>query len=524
MDSAPTPHTRTSTNTRRPRRRWRRRKNRDPKPPTPAPNNPFAEVLLEKLADSEGEDCEVQVYEERHNSRGERVRLRVGTRTDFDFPKEDSHRAALVLYRQFDSHQKLQLTRLTIKSSHIKKALREVIGTYPNIGLNTSTDIDILAPPACLFHYRNELEEYATKSQDSSVKDHLKLCLDYLKTDLRRELSVYQATMVASDQPGIEYRYLWMAFKPNTLIYRRIDNIEVVSRLSSLELGEPYIPGSTHIVHLEIENINFDGEDFGLIQDTIFIEMYDGSKPLTELEAFPLQYHPEQERIRRDLLRRGKKFISLCGTHHRFYDGPARFYNRNEKSNYHVSVFSTPSTYSQLIVQVQHRIMIDPKEFDNNTSVYVPELDELLAPSKIGTPAGVNFSDDEFIICGHEIPGLSLVWRRWAHFRVEHIHEVQFDDDAFDQLVLSEDKKKLIKSLVEQQGGDDEGFDDIVKGKGKGLVFLLHGPAGVGKTLTAGKYRALIQYDVVLTALQKVLLIIQSDRFLPSAQDSSSVL
>ncbi|KAL9625862.1 MAG: hypothetical protein Q9160_000182 [Pyrenula sp. 1 TL-2023] len=28
-------------------------------------------------------------------------------------------------------------------------------------------------------------------------------------------------------------------------------------------------------------------------------------------------------------------------------------------------------------------------------------------------------------------------------------------------------------------------FDDIIKGKGKGLVFLLHGPPGLGKTLTA---------------------------------------
>ncbi|CAJ2500031.1 Uu.00g028840.m01.CDS01 [Anthostomella pinea] len=30
-----------------------------------------------------------------------------------------------------------------------------------------------------------------------------------------------------------------------------------------------------------------------------------------------------------------------------------------------------------------------------------------------------------------------------------------------------------------------EGFDDIVKGKGQGLVCVLHGPPGVGKTLTA---------------------------------------
>lgn len=30
-------------------------------------------------------------------------------------------------------------------------------------------------------------------------------------------------------------------------------------------------------------------------------------------------------------------------------------------------------------------------------------------------------------------------------------------------------------------------YDGLVKGKGKGLTFLLHGPPGVGKTFTAGK-------------------------------------
>lgn len=29
-------------------------------------------------------------------------------------------------------------------------------------------------------------------------------------------------------------------------------------------------------------------------------------------------------------------------------------------------------------------------------------------------------------------------------------------------------------------------FDDLIKGKGKGMIFLLHGEPGVGKTLTAG--------------------------------------
>lgn len=42
-----------------------------------------------------------------------------------------------------------------------------------------------------------------------------------------------------------------------------------------------------------------------------------------------------------------------------------------------------------------------------------------------------------------------------------------------------------MQALVATHTQQKLGFDDIVKGKGKGLILVLHGPPGVGKTLTA---------------------------------------
>ena len=83
------------------------------------------------------------------------------------------------------------------------------------------------------------------------------------------------------------------------------------------------------------------------------------------------------------------------------------------------------------------------------------------------------------------MPGYSLAWKSWAAFHVNYIKEVDYNIDAFRNLVFAEDKQ-LIRSLVEQQEINDGGFDDYIKGKGKVLIFLLHGPPGVGKTFTAG--------------------------------------
>jgi AAA+ superfamily predicted ATPase len=57
--------------------------------------------------------------------------------------------------------------------------------------------------------------------------------------------------------------------------------------------------------------------------------------------------------------------------------------------------------------------------------------------------------------------------------------------DAFSKLVMDTRKRNLIHSLVKSHRNGAETFDDVVSGKGKGLVGLLSGNPGVGKTLTA---------------------------------------
>lgn len=60
------------------------------------------------------------------------------------------------------------------------------------------------------------------------------------------------------------------------------------------------------------------------------------------------------------------------------------------------------------------------------------------------------------------------------------------DDVWRNDLILGEDKKHIIRTLVENHANTAERrMPDIVEGKGKGLVILLHGPPGVGKSLTA---------------------------------------
>ena len=99
----------------------------------------------------------------------------------------------------------------------------------------------------------------------------------------------------------------------------------------------------------------------------------------------------------------------------------------------------------------------------------------------------LKMTDDELSICCHEIPCYSFKDSRWGYFPVDDIRAAAFNSQSFSSLILPASYKKQILSLVSIHGDARLKFDDLIHGKGKGMVFLLHGAPGLGKTLTAGK-------------------------------------
>jgi SpoVK/Ycf46/Vps4 family AAA+-type ATPase len=83
------------------------------------------------------------------------------------------------------------------------------------------------------------------------------------------------------------------------------------------------------------------------------------------------------------------------------------------------------------------------------------------------------------------VRGYAMKTKRWLIFFIPKIIPVTFNDKAFSSLVLPEEQKELILAFAESQVKHKDSFDDIIAGKGRGMIFMLSGPPGVGKTLTA---------------------------------------
>ena len=72
-----------------------------------------------------------------------------------------------------------------------------------------------------------------------------------------------------------------------------------------------------------------------------------------------------------------------------------------------------------------------------------------------------------------------------VYFYVDDISPVVWNDEAYGHLVYQEEQKDLVLTFVDNHQRLKGGVDDVIMGKGQGLILLLSGPPGTGKTLTA---------------------------------------
>lgn len=77
-----------------------------------------------------------------------------------------------------------------------------------------------------------------------------------------------------------------------------------------------------------------------------------------------------------------------------------------------------------------------------------------------------------------------LTYHNSEDLNVDLIQEVSWNKDAFNHLVADPETKELVQALVSNKVAAERGTD-LMQNKGNGLIMLLHGGPGTGKTFTA---------------------------------------
>lgn len=112
-------------------------------------------------------------------------------------------------------------------------------------------------------------------------------------------------------------------------------------------------------------------------------------------------------------------------------------------------------------------------------------------------PYHEHLSSEALMLLPPRVYGFSLLDRKWYAFDLSKVDDIKDTSQGFEQLVLPPEHKKIMQALVQHhtigpgsgiKGAEGKGQDfsmDIIRGKGRGLIILLHGVPGVGKTSTA---------------------------------------
>ena len=212
----------------------------------------------------------------------------------------------------------------------------------------------------------------------------------------------------------ITYDLLWALFQPNDITYTRCFGTQK-PRCFKFNFGaEKTTRGGTKYWNIEGRYLDFDGEEFGEVEIELHIAKFQGAKKINLLDAFPLQYHPDSDEIRTELLECGRKFVSLKGTHHRHCRGIAFVMEDGAP----VKVF------------IDSRIMIDAKFFKKMNPNYSrptviecfdvwgfaddPAFVKIVPPATSDSIKRTYLSHDDLLICCPTVPGFSLEDKLWG--------------------------------------------------------------------------------------------------------------
>ncbi|KAI0593411.1 hypothetical protein F4775DRAFT_578016 [Biscogniauxia sp. FL1348] len=414
---------------------------------------------------------------------------------------------------------------------------------------------------------------------------HFREFMNFVQKYLEQPLSIYKSVQAGSCTK-LSFENLWMLFNTNETIYcpgKRVrqELAQKVSRkITKIYTGNTYWPQAFRVVECKgglgigpihrsqfhdylpmsqsrqdtIQDqsyegiresfselvvycftVRFNAQKYGPSTDFFIFKPFDGEIEITDLEAYPIRFHPQKDSIVQRLLDRGRKFIDISTVSHMSYDGLTVGDTKEEISSsvmvdtklaFQENVRQPPNLNSALfrggsvipLNQTLEVAVVEPCEHQfpcyswscmydayaavrgpaNLTAFLKRNLDEYEPKEKDPKLTREEMkkhleAKNLLILLPGGVPAYALRNRKWFDADVELLEPV-VHDAGWNDLVLPSGHKEIIRAMVENHAvGTSASKDglglraevDLVRGKGKGCIILIHGAPGVGKTSTA---------------------------------------
>ncbi|EFY96203.2 ATPase (AAA) domain protein [Metarhizium robertsii] len=403
--------------------------------------------------------------------------------------------------------------KLRIYSPAIINALQSVVQYYPAQEL-AGEAIVVQWPYAVLVHHYDELSDFrdacATKDprkvciRERNTREHLTLLLHFLDEHVMTDV---RAERERNKRGFYTWEHAWVHLKPGATFLQRFRTESdwtpyVVHSISGGVFDNPPKDWTCSVWKLV-----YDGKYLGRHMGQNDIVKFDGELDFTKCDKRLVEVDALEESARLDQvvaqqIEYGKKYWKLLKKQCKYYKGKSRDFPFNEIDGLVMTDPKSHYTHSQ-----PPRLMDDTDCRNWVTDCVCATCRERKADSSekqitslFGDYNYIDVEDEDeltahqYLVCNFEMHAYVFSTRKWERLHVDNFFEPKFEENMFDNLVMEEQRKRILKGLSKsfaRRNKNDEIVPmdlweaDFVKGKGGGLIFLLHGKPGVGKTCTA---------------------------------------
>ena len=170
------------------------------------------------------------------------------------------------------------------------------------------------ASPELLFYAMPHLIKRKAEEKERTTPDHA--LIDDIGTALRFVQEDYGSTILSLDSlllsREITWDLIWAICPPKaTFLAPRYGLMHQMQAFYVTSSSYGQKPNGTKYFELNGRIITHDGTDFGWGKIAITIGHFEGARPLTSLDAFPLEYMAEFEAVRDKLVARGRRYVSF---------------------------------------------------------------------------------------------------------------------------------------------------------------------------------------------------------------------
>ncbi|KAK0275338.1 hypothetical protein LTR35_011040 [Friedmanniomyces endolithicus] len=256
-----------------------------------------------------------------------------------------------------------------------------------------------------------------------------------------------------------------------------------------------------------------------------------GPRAINTLDIYRLKYHEHAADIKDKIVARGKRFVALQGMQYKFHKGIAFQKDKKNKAiriNINGRVMVDPLTFRRILPNYNFSSVRGPIDGRKEADEAVEQTSEAseqdsscsekeasssdcessdrkvrstrgqrIDPIQKGNARerrGRALSDDDLLLASPVVLGFSFANKLWLEFSVSGIQDIEYDKGAFESLMLPEKQIEIVRALVESHKFNAaKVVQRTLLRPGKGLVSVLHGPPGCGKTLTAESISELLK-------------------------------